>query len=271
LEEERDGDCDSPIGRLCRVGKVLDAAVAVDWDGTCKDTMGVKWRQGFNLALPRIWPALAPYQREIDEVCYRENLAPGAMSAQRFLMLRKMMGMWKEMGLPVPDLAAFFRAVEDVERRGESHGTANYRRLAERFGYDDSAMRWSDLSDELIARASRAAPIFANCREVLAGLVDRADLLVVCAAKSRGVHQDLVNDRLADLFKALLAQDFLPKKGCLAGLAKKYDRVIFVADGKGDMDAAAAAGVSSFEIRIGDEAASWLDAKDVLRRFVDGT
>jgi phosphoglycolate phosphatase-like HAD superfamily hydrolase len=247
-----------------------DAAVAVDWDGTCKDTMGVKWRQGFNLALPRIWPALAPYQREIDEVCYRENLAPGAMSAQRFLMLRKMMGMWKEMGLPVPDLAAFFRAVEEVERRGESHGAANYRRLADRFGYDDSPMRWSDLSDELIARASRAAPIFPNCREVLTGLAARTDLLVVCAAKSQGVHQDLVNDDMECLFKALLAQDFLPKKGCLAGLAKKYDRVIFVADGKGDMYAAAAAGVSSFEIRIGDEAASWLDAKEVLRRFVDG-
>ena len=247
-----------------------DAAVAVDWDGTCKDTMGVKWKQGFNLALPRVWPALVPRQREIDEVCYRENLAPGAVSAQRFLMLRKMMGMWKQLGLPVPDLSAFFRAVEEVEGSGLSHGVATYRRLQGRFGYDDSPMRWSDLSDELIAAASRAAPIFPNCREVLAGLTGRADFLVVCAAKSRGVHQDLINDGMEGLFRALLAQDFLPKKQCLAGLAKKYDRVIFVADGKGDMDAAAAAGVPSFEIRIGDEAASWLDAKDVLARFVQG-
>jgi len=245
------------------------AAVAVDWDGTCKDTMGVKWKQGFNLALPKVWPALGPYQRQIDEVCYCENLAPGARSAQRFLMLRKMMGIWKQMGLPVPDLSAFFRAVEQVERSGQSHGVATYRRLQGEFGYDDSPMRWSDLSDELIARASRTAPIFPNCREVLSGLTGRADLLVVCAAKSQAVRQDLVNDRMEDLFEALLGQDFLPKKGCLTGLAKKYDRVIFVADGKADMDIAAAAGVPSFEIRTGDEAASWLDAKDMLARFVE--
>jgi phosphoglycolate phosphatase-like HAD superfamily hydrolase len=246
-----------------------DAALAIDWDGTCKDTMGVKWRQGFNLALPKVWPALGPHQREIDEVCYRENLAPGAVSAQRFLMLRKMMGMWKEMGLPVPDLAAFFHAVDQVERAGQSHGVDTYRRLQSEFGYDDSPMRWSDLSDELIARASRTAPVFPNCREVLSEFTARADLLVVCAAKSTAVARDLVNDRMADLFKALLAQDFLPKKPCLAGLAGKYDRVIFVADGKGDMEAAAAAGVSSFEIRTGDEPASWLEASRVLRAFVE--
>lgn len=246
-----------------------DVAIAVDWDGTCKDTMGVKWRQGFNVAIPKIWPALAPNQSAIDEVCYHENLAPGAVSAQRFLMLRKMMGLWQKMGLPVPDLSAFFRAVEQVERAGQSHGVDTYRRLQPQFGYDDSPMRWSDLSDELIAQASRAARIFPNCREVLAEFTSRADVLVVCAAKSTAVAQDLANDHMADLFKALLAQDFLPKKPCLAGLAKKYRRVIFVADGKGDMEAAAAAGVSSFEMLPGNEPACWLRAREVLRDFVE--
>lgn len=247
-----------------------DAALAVDWDGTCKDTMGAKWTQGFNLAIPRVWPALAPYQQQIDEVCYRENLAPGAVSAQRFLMLRKMMGIWKQMGLPVPDLSAFFRAVEHVEQTGQSHGVATYRRLQSQFGHNDSPMRWSNLSDELIAQAVRNVRVFPHCREVLAGLAGRADLLVVSASKTEAVRQDLVADDMTGLFRALLAQDFLPKKGCLLGLVRKYDRVMFVGDGPGDKTTAAEAGVPFFEVRTADEAASWLEAKEVLGRFVDG-
>jgi soluble P-type ATPase len=251
--------------------KKHDRVVAVDWDGTCKDTMGVKWRQGFNLAMTRVWPALAPYQREIDEVCYRENLAPGARSANRFLMLGRMMVMWKEMGLPVPELGNFCRAAEHVEESGLSHSVETYRGLMGRFGHDDSAMRWSDLSDELIAKASHGAPIFANCREVLSEFVGRVDIVVVSAAKSKAVAQDLANDGMEHLFMALLGQDFLPKKGCLAGLKKKYGRVIFVADGKGDMAIAAGVGVKSFEIRLGEEAASWLDVRKVVNAFLKGS
>jgi hypothetical protein len=247
--------------------KLHDAVVAVDWDGTVKDTMGIKWRQGFNLALTQVWPALKPYQRQVDEVCCRENLAPGARSAQRFLMLRKMMGMWEGMGLPVPDLSVFGRAIDHVEQTGQSHGTATYAKLQGQFGFDDSPIRWSDLSDQLIAKASPHAPVFADCREVLAGIHGRVDMVVVCAAKSTAVYGDLLGDKLDHLFLALLAQDFAPKKGCLVGLAKRYRRAIFVADGAADGALAAQAGVPWHEIRTGDEAASWAEAKDVLERF----
>mgnify|MGYP001124567566 CR=1 FL=1 len=84
------------------------------------------------------------------------------------------------------------------------------------------------------------------------------------------VRMDLADrDGMAGLFRALLAQDFLPKGACLAGLLGKYDRVIFVADGAGDMATAAESGVRSFEIRHGDEAASWREAAGVLRRFAE--
>lgn len=250
--------------------KSHDAAVAVDWDGTVKDTMGIKWKQGFNLAITTVWPELKPHQKQIDEICYRENLAPGSHSAQRFLMLRKMWPMWAAMGLPMPDLNKFFAAIEQVEQSGASHGTATYRKLQPQFGYDDSPMRWSDLSDELVAKASPFAQVFANCREVLAGIKGRADVVVVCAAKSTGVYQDIQHDKLEDLFLALLSQDFAPKGRILEGLAKRYARVIFVADGASDRVLAEQAGVPFHEIRLGEAAQSWLEARDVLERFIAG-
>lgn len=248
--------------------KKHDIAIAVDWDGTCKDTMGIKWKQGFNLAVTKVWPALAPFQKQVDEICYRENLAPGAVSAQRFLMLRKMMGMWKGMGLPVPDLAKFSKAIDHVEQLGQSHGTETYRKLQGQFGYDDTPMRWSDLSDELIGAASPTAPIFPNCIATLEKFKSRADLVVVSAAKSSAVKHDLIHDKMEHLFLALLGQDFAPKKSCLIGLKQKYGKIMFTADGAGDRAIAQAAGVMFHEIRIGDEAASWIDAGSAIEKFL---
>jgi soluble P-type ATPase len=250
--------------------KTHDAVVAVDWDGTCKDTMVAKWTKGFNFAITRVWPALAPHQKKIDEVCYQQNLAPGAVSANRFLMLRKMMGMWKQAGLTTTDLSKFSKALDHVQQAGLSHSTATYRKLQGQFGYDDAPLRWSDLSDDLIAEAVKSVHVFPHVREVLEGVMDRADLVVVSASKGEAVRQDIVDDKMEGLFKAMLAQDFLPKKQCLLGLKKKYAKVLFVADGAGDRTTAGEAGVGFFEVRIGDEAASWLEAKGVLEKFVNG-
>ncbi|GEM_PF-6085265 len=257
-----------PSGDFNAWTRVHPALLAIDWDGTCKDTMSAKWRQGFNLAVPKVWPALTPYQDRIDELCYQLNLAPGAVTANRFLMLRRMMNIWKDEGMPVPDLAGFPKAVEHVESSGLSHSVNTYRSLMDRFGFDDAPLRWSDVSDDFIAQASRTAPIFPNCRETLSRFADRADIVVVSAAKNKAVADDLVNDDMEHLFQALLAQDFLPKKGTLTGLAKKYDRVLFIADGKGDMAIAATVGVQSFEIRLGEEAQCWIEVRDVIKDFL---
>ncbi len=244
--------------------------LAVDWDGTCKDTMTAKWQHGFNLAITRIWPALEPYQGQIDEVCHQVNMVDEATAGvQRFVALTIMMERWAAAGLPVPDLTAFARAVADVEARGEQHGTATYRRLQERYGYNDAPLRWSDLSDELIARSAREAVVFDGCREALRGVRDRADLVVVSASKTDAVRDDLCRDGMADLFDALLAQDFLPKPGALAGLAGKYDRVLFVGDTTHDARAADDARVDFYRILTGREPTSWAAAPAVFEAFVD--
>ncbi|MFW6146230.1 MAG: HAD family hydrolase [Planctomycetota bacterium] len=245
--------------------------LAVDWDGTCKDTMTAKWQHGFNLAITRSWPALEPYQAEIDEVCRRVNMIDEATAGvQRFVALTIMMERWAARGLPVADLSAFARAVADVDARGDRHGTATYRRLQAAYGYDDAPLRWSDLSDELIARSARDAVVFDGCREALTGMRDRADRIVVSASKTDAVRDDLRRDGMADLFDALLAQDFLPKHGTLAGLAGKYDRVLFIGDTPGDARAADDAGVDFYRIRTGREPASWAAAPAVFGAFVEG-
>ncbi|NLF32072.1 MAG: HAD hydrolase-like protein [Planctomycetes bacterium] len=243
--------------------------LAVDWDGTCKDTMTAKWRRGFNLAITRIWPSLAPYQAQVDEVCFQVNMVDEATAGvQRFVALTIMMERWAARGLPVPDLGTFARAVADVEARGEQHGTATYRRLQAQYGYDDAPLRWSDLSDELIARSARDAVVFDGCREAIEGVRERADIVVVSASKTEAVRDDLRRDGMAGLFDALLAQDFLPKSGTLAGLARKYDRVLFVGDTAGDARAAAGAGVNFYRIATGGESASWAAAPAVFEAVV---
>ena len=232
--------------------------------------MTAKWRHGFNVAITRIWPRLAPHQQRIDEVCYRVNMVDEATAGvQRFVALKIMIEKWAAMGLPVPDLSAFCRAVNDVEARGDQHGTGTYRRLRAEYGYDDDPIRWSDLSDEIIAQSAREAIVFDGCREALEGVRDRADLVVVSASKTEAVRDDLVRENMADLFGALLAQDFLPKPGTLAGLKRRYERVMFVGDTTYDAAAAAEAGVDFYRVVTGDEAASWAAAPEAFAAFID--
>jgi len=248
-----------------------DVCIAVDWDGTCKDTMVPKWTRGFNLAVPEIWPALRPYQPRIDEVCYEVNITEEATAGvQRFVALKIMMRRWAEMGLPVPDLERFFAAVDAVEQRGEKHGVATYERLRAEFGYDDSPLRWSDLSDRVIAESTRDAVVFPHCRETLSSIAVEADLVVVSASKTEAVRADLERDDMVGLFRALLAQDFLPKSGTLRGLAGRYERVLFVGDTQHDVRAARSAGVPIYLVAVGREGESWAAAGAVVRRFIAG-
>lgn len=247
-----------------------DVCVAIDWDGTCKDTMVAKWTRGFNVAMTQIWPELRPYQQQVDDVCYRVNIVEETAGVMRFVSLKLMMKRLESMGLPVPDLERFFRAVDAVEQRGEMHGVETYMRLQKEFGYDDSPIRWSNLSDHFIAFAVKEAPIFDHCKETLESLHEKADLVVVSAAKSLAVRQDLLEHDMAGLFKALCGQDFLPKKGILAGLVERYARVMFIGDTQHDVRAAHAAGIPIYLVVTGDEAASWLAAGPVIERWVAG-
>ena len=244
--------------------------IAVDWDGTCMDTMVPKWTRGFNLAITEIWPALAPYQKEVDDICWKVNLVEHTAGVQRFVALMHMMRRWKAMGLPAADLETFFRAVEQVEKSGEQHGVATYQKYQSQFGYDDAPLRWSEASDRHIAQAVKAAKLFDHCRETLQTVAAQADLVVVSASKTEAVRQDLVREKMAPLFAALCAQDFLPKKGILAGLAKRYERVLFLGDTRHDVEAGQAAGVPVYLVRTGDEAACWSAALPVIEQYLAG-
>ena len=251
--------------------KTHDTCIAVDWDGTCKDTQIPKWTQCFNRALTEIWPALQPYQREVDEQCYQVNIAEEATAGvQRLVGLKFMMARWKAQGLPVPDLSRFFAAVDHVEASGEQHCVATYKKYQAQFGYDDSPLRWSDLCDKYFHEAAKRAKLFDNCRQTLQAVYRRCDLLVVSASKTESVHADLVRDKMTHLFQALCGQEFLPKKGIIGGLAKRYRRALFIGDMKHDVEAAHPWGVPVYLVKPGDEAASWKAARAVLERFVAG-
>lgn len=251
--------------------KTHPACIAVDWDGTVKDTQVPKWTQCFNRALTRIWPGLAPHQDQVDEVCASVNLTdPATAGVPRLVALKIMMAIWAERGLPVPDLANFCRAVDHIEAGGGKHSTDAYRRLQAQFGYDDSPMRWSDLSDEYIAEASRRAKVFEHCPETLEALAPEADLVVVSASKPEAVRADVLASGMTHLFKALCTQDFLPKKGTLQGLARRYERALFIGDMQHDVRAAHAAGIPIYLLKTGDEAAGWKVALGPLRRFIAG-
>ena len=251
--------------------KSSEVCLAVDWDGTCKDTMVPKWTQGFNWAVTEVWPELKPHQGQIDRVCYEVNITdPATAGVQRFVALKIMMGKWRRMGLPTPDLSKFFAAVEMVEAKGEQHGVETYKRYQGEYGYHDSPLQWSETSDRIIAESVKTARVFDNCHETLKAVYRKCDLVVVSASKTEAVRRDLVDHEMACLFKALCAQDFLPKKGILGGLAARYGRVLFVGDTQHDVRAAAPHGVPVYLIVVGDEDACWAAAGNLFQRFIDG-
>jgi phosphoglycolate phosphatase-like HAD superfamily hydrolase len=250
--------------------KAHDIAVAVDWDGTCKDTMVPKWTRGFNSAFTRIWPALLPHQAAVDKACWDINLVEHTAGVPRFVGLKLIMARLASQGLPVPEVSRFVAAVDFVEKTGEKHAMETYRRLQARFGYDDAPLAWSDESDRLIAEAVKDAKVFDNCHRVLDSFRDKADLIVVSASKTEAVLADLKQDGMAYLFKALLAQDFLTKKATLAGLKQRYSRVMFIGDTQHDLHAGQDNGVPVFLVKVGDEGRSWIEAEGVLAKFVAG-
>jgi len=251
--------------------KSSDMCLAVDWDGTCKDTMVPKWTQGFNRAVTEVWPQLKAHQDQIDRVCWEVNITdPATAGVQRFVALKVMMGKWKAAGLAVPDLAKFFAAVEMVEAKGEQHGVQTYKKYQAEYGYDDSPLQWSRTSDRIIAESVKTARLFAHVQETLEAVQSRADVVVVSASKTEAVRQDILDHGMAGLFKALCAQDFLPKKGILGGLAARYDRLLFVGDTQHDVRAAAPHGVPVYLITVGDEDACWAAAGNIFQRFIDG-
>jgi phosphoglycolate phosphatase-like HAD superfamily hydrolase len=245
--------------------------IAVDWDGTCKDTQIPKWTRAFNLAVTDVWPELAPHQAAVDAVCYEMNLTdPVTAGEPRMVALRLRMDRWRAMGLPAPDLERFRAAARAIDQRGLEHNPATYRALRAEFGFDDSPLRWSERSDRYIEAVSREADVFPHCRETLEAIGAEADLVVVSASKTENVLADLRAHDMAALFKALCAQDFLSKAGTIAGLVERYRRVLFVGDMQHDARAAHASGAPLYLVRTGEEAASWASALDVFRRFCRG-
>ena len=251
--------------------KTHDTCIAVDWDGTCKDTQMPKWTKCFNRAMTDIWPQLKPFQKQVDHVCYRVNIAdPRTAGVQRLVALKFMMPMLRSMGAPAPDLAKFVAAVDHVEAAGEQHCVATYRKYQPRFGYDDAPLRWSDLCDTYFHEAAKTAKLFDHCRETLEAIHRDCDLLVVSASKTESVLADVKRDRMTHLFRALCAQEFLPKKGIIGGLAKRYRRVLFIGDMQHDVEAAHPWGVPVLLVTPGAEGESWKAALPVLQRFIAG-
>ena len=227
-----------------------------------------KWTQGFNRAMTLVWPQLAPFQAAVDKACFDINLIEPTAGVARFVALKLIMQRLAEQDVPIPDMTAFNRAVDEVNRTGDKHAADTYRRLQKQFGYDELPVRWSDESDRLIEPAAKAARVFDNCQRVLEGINSRADLIVVSASKTAAVLADLRQHDMCYLFKALCAQDFLPKKGTLLGLANRYARVMFIGDTNQDAEAAKAAAVPFFLVKPGSEAECWKKAEPVLQRFV---
>ena len=250
--------------------KTRDVCIAVDWDGTVKDTQVPKWTRCFNRALTEIWPELAPHQGQVDAVCAEVNLTdPATAGVPRLVALKIMMGRWADMGLPVPDLSAYFKAVDAIEATGGQHSVEAYEALQGKYGYGDAPMRWSNLSDTYIEEASRHAKVFEHCPAALEGVHAQVDLVVVSASKPEAVRKDVLASGMTHLFKALCTQDFATKKGTLAGLARRYGRrVLFIGDMEHDRRAAHSAGIPLYLVRPGDEAASWQAAPPVLERFI---
>ncbi len=130
----------------------------------------------------------------------------------------------------------------------------------------DKVLQWSRLSDSYFEKGTENLPPFESVTKTVEYMKNKADIMVVSAASSRGLEKDWKNAGLADKVDFIAGQDFGKKKDqLLFAKDKGYDveSMLMIGDAPGDYEAAVNAGVMFYPIIPGKENECWDKLKDV--------
>ncbi|MDR2701683.1 MAG: HAD family hydrolase [Spirochaetaceae bacterium] len=248
--------------------------IGIDSDGTAFDSMNIKHIKSMFPAALEIWDA-GEYVEEFRKIWYRLNLYSKSRGINRFSGLLNALDELQEKTsyAAVADTAPLRDFVEKSEALSNAALHAwmkdHHNPLLE------DVMRWSLLSDKLFEEYTRGLLPFANVKEALMIMAEKADIMVVSSASGKGLDKDWSFSGLTKYTSLLAGQELGSKKAQLRmGAAGKYpaQKILMLGDAPGDLEAARSINGLFFPIMPGKEEESWLRlCNESVSRFFAGT
>jgi len=250
--------------------------VGIDSDGCVFDTMEIKQKDFFHLAIIRHWKleAIEPQVRAAAEFTYLYSIYRGL---NRFLGLCKtfeLLNDWPEArdkaDLPNP---AALRIFCDS---GQPLSNATIKMEAERTGSDllARACDWSVELNKDIDQKMPDPPAFQGAEEALKRISESSDAIVISQTQAGALLKDWYRDDLARYVSVIAGSELGSKIDHFTMAAvNRYpaNAILMVGDAPGDLATAQAIGCNFFPINPGHETESWQRFMDeAYDRFLQG-
>jgi len=255
--------------------------VAIDSDGCVFDAMGIKHRECFCPMLIAYFglQPVAEAARECKDFADLFSTTRGQnrhKTAVRILTeLLPTHPIVKERGFDVPQFPHYAAWVNDPNSLLSNDGLKQA--IAAATGPAkaelETALRWSQRVNEMVAEVVKNIPPFAHVRESLEKIVEQADIIVCSSTPVEALEREWAEHDVVRYANVVAGQEMGSKAEHLAVMCEKYDtdKILMVGDALGDQDAAETNGVLFYAINPGHEDASWKRFHDeAFDKFVAG-
>ncbi len=245
-----------------------DRLVCIDSDGCAIDSMNIKHIRAFGPQVVAVF-GLEQIEKGILTEWNRINLFSEKRGIHRFLGLREILGYAAEQGYRIEGLDEYGAFIErgaslnhaTLEEEYQKSGKEIFRLAIEYSGRVNNEIEKIDLS---------LKKPFANVREVLAKLSERADIAVVSSANGAAVLEEWDGYGLSPYISVFCTQEMGAKAECIARLMEfggyARDKALKIGDAYGDWKAAKQNGILFYPILAGKENASW---QELLEKYAD--
>jgi len=247
--------------------KTKDFFIGIDSDGTVFDSMTLKHTFSFIPVAIKVF-GLEEYKDEFTKEAEKINLYSLTRGVNRFPAL--LMTFDK---INVPFDTTDFENYVNSDFPFSNKGLEDYI-LKNPSCFLDKVLKWSYAGDKLFEKLCEDIKPFENVKKTITKMKEKADIMVVSAASSKGLEKDWAGANLAMDVSFIAGQEF-GKKGeqLLFAKEKGYDEknMLMIGDAPGDKEAAKMAGAMFYPIIPGKENESWqmLNEK-YLDLFFDG-
>ena len=259
---------EAPFGGYTRKREFL---VCVDSDGCAIDSMDIKHIRCFGPCMADEWE-LTENRQEILDRWNEINLYTMTRGINRFRGLAMMLKEVNETYAPIADLDSLLEWVEEADELSN----ASVFQAAE--ARDSICLRkalsWSQAVNRAIGRLPKEdVRPFEGVREMLAAIHGSCDVAVVSSANYEAVEDEWRRYGLLEHVDVVLAQNAGSKKSCIEKLLTfgyEKEHVMMTGDAPGDLEAAQKNGVFFYPILVRQEARSWAEIPEGVRRLQEG-
>ena len=247
--------------------KTKDFFVGIDSDGTVFDSMTLKHTFSFIPVAIKVF-GLEEYKDEFTKEAEKINLYSLTRGVNRFPAL--LMTFDK---INVPFDTTDFKNYINSGYPFSNNGLKDYI-LKNPSPFLDKVLEWSCEGDKLFEKLCEDIKPFENVKKTITKMKEKADIMVVSAASSKGLEKDWTKADLASDVSFILGQEYGKKDSQLAFAKErgyKKENMLMIGDAPGDYEAAKKNGCMFYPIIPSKEIMCWqMLGEKYLDLFFDG-